>query len=114
MQAFVLPHYSKLTQSEHERFGGKEGYIRNQGFYVYRNRRLIISGTWFGLAKHGELSKLVRVRIDIPNSLDEIWKITLDKSDAQLPVALKNRMKRLIGNFRTTSHRVHRSPPASG
>jgi Histidine kinase-, DNA gyrase B-, and HSP90-like ATPase len=112
MQAFVLPHYSKLTDTEYEAFGGKEGYIRNQGFYVYRNRRLIISGTWFGLAKHGELSKLVRVRIDIPNSLDEIWKITLDKSDAQLPSSLRARMRELVTGFRNTSHKVHRSKGA--
>jgi hypothetical protein len=112
MQAFVLPHYSKLTGADHEAFGGKEGYIRNQGFYVYRNRRLIISGTWFGLAKHGELSKLVRVRIDIPNSLDEIWKITLDKSDAQLPSSLRTRMRELVAGFRNTSHNVHRSKGA--
>lgn len=112
MQAFVLPHYSKLTEIDHEAFGGREGYIRNQGFYVYRNRRLIISGTWFGLAKHGELSKLVRVRIDIPNSLDEIWKITLDKSDAQLPSSLRARMRDLVAGFRNTSHKVHRSKGA--
>lgn len=112
MQAFVLPHYSKLSGTEYEEFGGSEGYIRNQGFYVYRNRRLIISGTWFGLAKHGELSKLVRVRIDIPNSLDEIWKITLDKSDAQLPSGLRARMRALVSGFRNTSHKVHRSKGA--
>lgn len=112
MQAFVLPHYSKLTAAEYEAFGGDEGYLRSQGFYVYRNRRLIISGTWFGLAKHGELSKLVRVRVDIPNSLDEMWKITVDKSDAQLPSALKSRMKALVNGFRGTSHKVHRSKGA--
>lgn len=112
MQAYVLPHYSKLTAAEYEAYGGDEGYLRSQGFYVYRNRRLIISGTWFGLAKHGELSKLVRVRVDIPNSLDEMWKITVDKSDAQLPSALKARMRALVNGFRNTSHRVHRAKGA--
>jgi hypothetical protein len=112
MQAYVLPHYSKLTAREYEEFGGEDGYVRNQGFYVYRNRRLIISGTWFGLARYGELSKLVRVRIDIPNSLDEIWKITVDKSDAQLPSALRSRMKDLVARFRAKSVKVHRSKGA--
>lgn len=106
MQAYVLPHYSKLSAREYEDYGGQEGYVRNQGFYVYRNRRLIIWGTWFRLAKHGELSKLVRVRIDIPNALDEVWKITVDKSDAQLPAALRERMKELVDKFRNQSRRV--------
>ena len=112
MQAFVLPHFSKLSAHDYHEYGGVEGYVRNQGFYVYRNRRLIISGTWFGLAKHGELSKLVRVRIDIPNSLDEMWKITVDKSDAQLPSALKSRMKELVEKFRGMSFRVIQSKGA--
>lgn len=106
MKAFVLPHYSKLSSREYEEYGGREGYVRNQGFYVYRNRRLIISGTWFRLAKHGELSKLVRVQIDIPNALDDMWKITVDKSDAQLPAALKSRMKTLVDSFRSQSRKV--------
>jgi hypothetical protein len=109
MTAYVLPHFSKLTSEEYEQAGGEEGYVKNQGFYIYRNKRLIIHGTWFKLAKHGELSKLVRVRVDIPNSLDEMWKITVDKSDAQLPASLKNRMKDLVDKFRTTSTRVIRS-----
>ena len=112
MQAFTLPHFSKLSEAEDERYGGEEGYLRNQGFYVYRNRRLIIWGTWFRLAKHGELSKLVRIRVDIPNNLDEMWKITVDKSDAQLPAILKMRMKSLVDGFRNSSSKVFRSKGA--
>ncbi len=112
MQAYTLPHYSKLSATEYDDYGGEEGYVRNQGFYVYRNRRLIIWGTWFGLAKHGELSKLVRIRIDIPNTLDDMWKITVDKSDAQLPAVLKKRMKILVDSFRKSSSRVFRSKGA--
>jgi hypothetical protein len=112
MQAFTLPHYSKLSENDYEKFGGEEGYIRNQGFYVYRNRRLIIWGTWFQLAKHGELSKLVRIQVDIPNTLDDMWKITVDKSDAQLPTALKKRMKVLIEAFRISSSNTFRSKGA--
>ncbi len=112
MTAYVLPHFSKLTNEEYEKAGGEEGYVKNQGFYIYRNKRLIIHGTWFKIAKHGELSKLVRVRVDIPNSLDDMWKITVDKSDAQLPASLRARMKDLIDKFRTTSTKVFRSKGA--
>ena len=48
VQAFTLPHHGKVTPAEWERYAGPEGYLRNQGFYVYRERRLIIHGTWFG------------------------------------------------------------------
>ena len=109
LRAYTLPHYSKLPRAKYEALGGEEGYVKNQGFYVFRNNRLIISGTWFKLAKHGELSKLVRISIDISNNLDAIWKITVDKSDAQLPSLLRSRLNDLIGEFRDKSVRVFRS-----
>lgn len=109
LRAYTLPHYSKLRRSEYETLGGEEGYVKNQGFYIHRNNRLIIWGTWFRLAKHGELSKLVRISIDISNDLDTMWKITVDKSDVQLPAALKSRLKDLIENFREKSVRVFQS-----
>lgn len=109
IQPYILPHYSKITLSEYDRLGGEEGFLRNQGFYVYRNHRLIINGTWFRLAKHGELSQLVRISVDIPNSLDGIWKITIDKGDAQLPAILRNRLKGIVDGLKKRSSKVFRS-----
>ena len=109
IQPFILPHYSKLKSSEVESLAGDEGLLKNQGFYIYRNNRLILYGTWFRLAQHGELSQLVRVRIDISNSLDSMWRLTLDKSDAQLPAVLRKRLKQLVTKFKGRSSRVHRS-----
>jgi hypothetical protein len=109
VQAFILPHYSKVTAGEHEQLGGEEGFVRNQGFYVYRQHRLIIHGTWFRLVKHGELSQLVRIAVNIPNSLDAMWKITLDKADAQLPSGLKSRLKGIVDGLRGKSGKVFQS-----
>jgi hypothetical protein len=109
IQPFVLPHYSKLHASQYERLAGAEGFLRNQGFYVYRNYRLIIAGTWFRLMRHGELSQLIRIRVDIPNSLDHIWKITIDKSDAQLPAVLRGRLSQIVSGLRRRSARIYRS-----
>lgn len=42
VQPYVLPHASKAaSMAEYQRLGGDEGYLQNQGFYVYRNKRLI-------------------------------------------------------------------------
>lgn len=109
IQPYILPHYSKLKLADLEKLSGDEGLLKNQGFYVYRNHRLIIYGTWFRLVKHGELSQLVRVSVDIPNSLDEIWKITVDKSDAQLPTILRARLKQIIVAVKARSSKVFRS-----
>ena len=109
IQPYVLPHYSKLRSTEHDRLAGTDGLLKNQGFYVYRNDRLIIKGTWFRLAKFGELAQLVRISVDIPNSLDDLWKITVDKSDAQLPSILRTRLSDIVAGLRKRSSKVNRS-----
>jgi hypothetical protein len=109
IRPYILPHFSKLKLAEHERLAGAEGFLKNQGFYIYRNHRLIISGTWFRLVKYGELAQLVRISVDIPNSLDDLWKITVDKSDAQLPAILRDRLKQIITGIRGRASNVHRS-----
>jgi len=106
---YILPHYSKMKQAELENMSGEEGLLKNQGFYVYRNDRLIIYGTWFRLIKHGELSQIARVSIDIPNSLDSIWKITVDKSDAQLPSALRVRLRQIVTILKSKAVKVYKS-----
>ena len=108
IKPFIIPHFSKLTVNEKEMLGGDEGLVRNQGFYVYRNKRLIIYGTWFRLMPHGELSQLMRVRVDLPNTLDKDWKITLDKSDAQLPVVLRTVLKESLRKFSKRSASANR------
>ena len=97
-----------MCVSTSELIEGNEGLIRNQGFYVYRNERLIIHGTWFGIFKYGELSDLVRVKVDIPNSMDHIWQISIDKKDAKLPQNLKVRLKKQLESIHIKSKKVYR------
>jgi hypothetical protein len=107
IQTFTLPHHKKVTPQEWERYGGRAGYQKNQGFYVYRQKRLIIHGTWFGLARQTELTKLARVRIDMPNGLDADWKIDVKKASAQPPYQVRERLRRIIETIGATSKRVY-------
>lgn len=107
VQPFTLPHHQKVTPAEWDRYAGPEGYVKNQGFYVYRGRRLIIYGTWFGLARQLELTKLARVRIEMPNRLDFAWKIDVRKSSAQPPYQVKERLRRIIEKLGASSKRVY-------
>jgi hypothetical protein len=76
VQPYVLPHLVKASSvTEYQKLAGDEGYLHNQGFYIYRNQRLIIKATWFRLIPKDELNKLIRVRVDIPNTLDDVWRI---------------------------------------
>ena len=107
MHPFILPHHSKVTPNEYQGCAGGDGYLRSQGFYIYRNRRLIISGTWFRMARQEELTKLARVRIDIPNTLDYLWTIDVRKSRAHPPETVRQRMKALLDKIRDCAKRPY-------
>ena len=106
-QCFTLPHHKSVSKADWEDLGGPEGHLRTQGFYVYRGRRLIIAGSWLGLARQTELTKLCRIRVDIPNTMDADWKIDVKKASAQLPPKVRERMRLLVERLSITSKRTY-------
>ncbi|WP_231480502.1 ATP-binding protein [Thiomonas sp. FB-Cd] len=107
IQPYILPHHSNVSPAEYARLAGAEGYLRNQGFYVYRNQRLIIWGTWFRLAKQEELTKLARVKVEIPNTLDHLWRIDVRKAHAYPPEVVRQRMKQILERIRGGAKRPY-------
>lgn len=94
VKPYVLPPESKMKPADIEKIGGLQRNL--QGFWVYRNKRLIIPGTWFKLSRSKELSKLARVRVDIPNSLDSIWDIDVKKSSASIPMVFQKNFEKVL------------------
>lgn len=118
VQCHVLPHKDRLDSATHDRAAGPEGWTAQQGFYVYRNQRLLVAGSWLGLGRGRAWSKeeahrLARIRIDIPNSADADWKIDIRKSIARPPVMLRDHLTRLAEDTRERARRVfaHRGAP---
>ncbi len=107
IQSFTIPHHKQMSKTDWEDIGGPEGHLKSQGFYLYRGKRLILHGTWFGLCRQSELTKLSRVRVDIPNSMDADWKIDVKKSSAQLPAVVRDRLKRVIERILAGSKRTY-------
>lgn len=108
VQAYTLPHPSAFTAADRRRpdLGTKMREL--QGFYVYRNDRLISRGGWFGLHKIDELTKQSRVRVEVPNSLDHLWQLDIKKSRVEPPQAFRTRFRQIIDQVTGTSRRVHR------
>ena len=107
IQPYVLPHHSRVGKDAYERYAGPDGYAHTQGFYVYRNRRLIDHGTWFRLIPKREMTRLARVRIDIPNTLDHLWGIDVRKSRATPPGVIRESLKRVIGRITESAEKVY-------
>lgn len=108
VKPYILPYISKLSTRDKKQIGDINDLRQNQGFYVYRNKRLIVWGTWFRLIKQHELNKLARVRVDIPNTLDSIWEIDVKKSTASLPYVIKRNLISIVENTVGRSERVYK------
>jgi anti-sigma regulatory factor (Ser/Thr protein kinase) len=112
VQCHVLPHKDLLKASEFEAAAGPGGWAAQQGFYVYRNQRLLLAGGWLGLGAHGrrwtrdETHRLARIRIDIPNSADFEWMINIIKSMASVPIRLRSQLVKLASETREIARRV--------
>lgn len=96
VKPFVLPFISDLSEKDQKLLGGIENLRQRQGFYVYRNQRLIIWGTWFGMKPRAELTKNARIRVDIPNTLDDIWSIDIKKQSASIPKRIQNQLRQTV------------------
>ncbi len=111
VQCHVLPHKDRLSEEEFKKAGGPEGWTSQQGFYVYRNRRLLLAGGWLGLGQgrawnREESHRLARIRLDIPNTADAEWKIDVKKSTARPPVSTKSWLTKLAEDTRERARRV--------
>lgn len=120
VKGFVLPHRDRFGANQngsgealHRAAAGPAGWNAQQGFYVYRNERLIIPGDWLGLGpgnsgwKKEEHYKLARIRIDLPNSLDHDWQIDIKKSSASAPAACRQWLSGIAKSVREKAKNVY-------
>jgi hypothetical protein len=109
VQPYTLPHQSRLSVDQHRMGAGTKGWNEHQGFYVYRNKRLLVDGDWLGLGfKKEEHCKLARIRIDLPNSLDDAWKVDVRKAIAVPPGQLRETLRRIAQAARGRAIAIYR------
>ena len=107
---FVLPHVSKRTTEESRRGSGLYGWNAQQGFYVYRNKRMIIPGGYLDFDfKAEEHYKLCRIRVDLPNSVDHEWGIDVRKASASPPSYVRNDLERIAKSTRNEACEIYRA-----
>lgn len=106
---FVLPHYTRIPPELHESAAGPDGWNAHQGFYVYRCRRLIVPGSWLNLQlRKEEHYKLARIRVDLPNGMDDAWHLNVMKSHVAAPASLRDDFKRVASEARRQAGEVYR------
>ncbi|WP_418637687.1 ATP-binding protein [Winogradskyella sp.] len=92
---YILPHMSRISHDEYEKSGGPLGWFNQQGFYIYRGDRLLVSGDWLGLEKKRDYSKLARIAVNFPNTGDFDWNLDIKKSTATPPIEIRRELSRI-------------------
>lgn len=108
VRPFILPHQSKIPEEVFKSASGQRGWNAQQGFYIYRNRRLISPGGWLGMYHQEEHYKLARIQVDIGNDLDSEWQIDVRKARAHPPDELRRELRRIAEATRRRAVEVYR------
>lgn len=107
---YTLPFANSLKAEEKALLGNPKSIYDEQGFYIYRNKRLISWGNWMRMGVRSELNKLARIQVDIPSSLDEVWTLDVKKSSAKIPDMIKSQIKASVEDSIVRSKRTTRFP----
>lgn len=95
IRAWILPHRSEMTKDEektHARISN-----RAQGFYVYREGRLIQDGSWMEVFGANEPhTSLLRIEFDFGHELDDAFRIDVKKSRILFHPDLEEGLKELL------------------
>jgi hypothetical protein len=107
---YTLPFANTLTSEEKQLLGNPKSIFDEQGFYLYRNERLISWGSWMHMGVRSELNKLARIQVDIPSTLDSVWMLDVKKSSAKIPDKIKDRIKMAVEDSIVRSKRTTKFP----
>ena len=119
VQGFVLPHRDRMSSAEFEMAEGPSGWQAHEGFFVYRGQRLLVPGGWLGLgsgrgwAQNG-IHRLARIRLDLPTSGDQDWKVDIRKSSAVPPPSLRGRLQSLADKVRRDAREIFAQRAGAG
>jgi hypothetical protein len=106
--AHVLPPLSGLERDVIKKYGSEDKIREGQGFYIYREKRLIIAGGWWGIRPRNGLDALARIEVRITRDFDSEWGTDVKKGSFQIPLGVKNELKRYATASVKRSRKSHR------
>lgn len=107
---YILPTQINFSSQEaFKRSAGPSKWNSQQGFYIYRENRMIQGGGWCRLRAADEHSKYARVALDVGSESDSALMLDVTKSTVQLPLELRDRLKPLVADLVSESGSRYRS-----
>lgn len=111
VQGHILPPRDLFSSVEaFESLSGPQKWNRQQGFYIYRNDRLIQSGGWSGMRAADEHTKLARIAVDFTSPLDEIFNVNIAKMRVAIPPQIRLLLERVVLDVVKKAQAAYRRP----
>ncbi len=104
--AHVIPNKYEYSSED----ARKNARISNskQGFYVYRENRIIIAGDWLGMYTQEPHLSLARVELSFPRELDEMFSLDIKKSTFTPNLQFAEILKKEIDPIRRAAEQRYR------
>lgn len=94
IEPYILPPKKAFSSSQaHTKAAGPNKWNQQQGFYIYRNDRMIQSGGWCRIRAPEEHIKLARFTINFSSKFDGAFKIDVSKMYVQLPPQIRKEIE---------------------
>lgn len=105
IKSYILPPYGNLDKTDQRYIDGIKGMNEQQGFYIYRNGRLIQEGGWLGLKDLAidQKCSMARIEVDIGTQLDKEFNVNFNKSQITVPIELEKEFLDIAKKTRTAS-----------
>lgn len=104
---YVLPNKYEFSTEEAKNRAKLKNTL--QGFYVYRENRVIISGGWLDMFIQEPHTTLCRIELSFPRELDPIFKLDIKKSHLDLRHELVEHIQKLVEPVRAEAQQRYRS-----
>tara|TARA_Y100001936_G_scaffold71447_1_gene70572 strand:+ start:489 stop:1982 length:1494 start_codon:yes stop_codon:yes gene_type:complete len=115
IRSYVLRHPDTLNLKDdterniwEESTSGIKGRQHQQGFYLYRGKRLIINGEWLEGEVQEAHNSYARIMVDIPNSLDKEWDLDILKTRVKPMGKTRETLKNVARKTRIRANEVYR------
>jgi hypothetical protein len=109
VQPFILPNQMQFsTTRAWEATSGPRKWNRQQGFYIYREDRMIQSGGWNRLRTLDEHTKLARIAVDIPRAVDTAFEINVSKMRVIIPAELREPLRAIASSVASQAQATYR------
>lgn len=112
---FILPREDEFSSPQRWKdAAGPRNWNPQQGFYFYRNNRLLQAGGWSYLRAVDEHTKLLRVAVHFTGELDQSFSLNVTKMRARIPAEIRETVSSAVSKWaKAGRERYDRRPAGS-